>query len=205
MLNFYVSRAHLPAQAARSDRHQRNDDVWRCKTWIIGTFRCISNHNTKVCIVAHLQSSHLKSFSRPIAQPYPIAQIVRRGLSQVLLEQHLPVGHGGNQWRVGHLLGIWECALQPVVYKRQMYNGYQLLLRLGDDVWLTKDSNMVWSEAAVANGTHPNSNVTISITRFPLLAAGNNHLVKARVKDWNLRSHRRVHMTFNNIKWSLLF
>jgi hypothetical protein len=64
--------------------------------------------------------------------------------SRFLREQHLPFGHGGNYWRDHLQLDLWESALQPVVYPGQVYNGYKLLKRLGDFVWLTKDPKSKW-------------------------------------------------------------
>ena len=61
-------------------------------------------------------------------------------LSRALREQHLPFGHGGNYWRDHLRLDQWELALQPVVYMGHVLNGYKLLRRLGDFVWLTKDT-----------------------------------------------------------------
>jgi hypothetical protein len=63
----------------------------------------------------------------------------RARLSQLLRDQHLPFGHGGNYWRDHLRLEQWESSLQPVVYMEEVYNGYKLLRRLGDYVWLTKD------------------------------------------------------------------
>ncbi len=61
-----------------------------------------------------------------------------KSLATLLLEQHLPFGHGGNYWRDYLRLQHWERGWQPVVYMGQTFNGYKLLRRLGDWVWLAK-------------------------------------------------------------------
>ena len=47
--------------------------------------------------------------------------------------------HGGNYWSDLYLLERWDQQIQPVVYRGEVYNGYELLRRVGNWCWLTKD------------------------------------------------------------------
>lgn len=56
-----------------------------------------------------------------------------------LFEQHKTFTHGGNFWRDDYLLERWATSEQPVVYLGDVYNKYELKLRLGDWCWLAED------------------------------------------------------------------
>ncbi len=52
---------------------------------------------------------------------------------------HKTFTHGGGFWRDNYLLERWERCEQQVVYLGDVYNNYELKLRLGDWCWLTQD------------------------------------------------------------------
>ncbi|TQV89941.1 Protein kinase-like domain [Cordyceps javanica] len=56
-----------------------------------------------------------------------------------LYEAYRQFTHGGNYWPDLYLLERWNQQIQPVVYRGEVYNGYELLRRVGTWCWLTKD------------------------------------------------------------------
>jgi hypothetical protein len=61
------------------------------------------------------------------------------GVQPPLYTQHETFTHGGNFWRDNYLLERWAKSEQPVVYLGDVYNNYELRLRLGDWCWLAQD------------------------------------------------------------------
>jgi hypothetical protein len=62
----------------------------------------------------------------------PVAQVP-------LFEEHETFTHGGNFWRDNYLLNRWARSEQPVVYLGDIYNSFELKLRVGHWCWLTQD------------------------------------------------------------------
>jgi hypothetical protein len=64
----------------------------------------------------------------------------KRAVQPPLYTEHKTFTHGGNYWRDNYLLERWARSEQPVVYLGDVCNNkYELLLRLGDWCWLTRD------------------------------------------------------------------
>ncbi len=78
-----------------------------------------------------------------------------------LYTQHGTFTHGGNYWRDNYLLERWRNCQQPVVYLGDVYNNYELRLRLGDWCWLTKDPTSAFP-GAFAAGSYTRVSVCIS-------------------------------------------
>ncbi len=55
-----------------------------------------------------------------------------------LRSQHETFTTGHNYWRDNLHLSLWQDSKQAVVYQGDVFNNYELKLRLGDWCWLTK-------------------------------------------------------------------
>jgi hypothetical protein len=56
-----------------------------------------------------------------------------------LFDEHETFTHGGDFWRDDYLVGRWARSEKPVVYLGDVYNNFELKLRLGDWCWLTQE------------------------------------------------------------------